>query len=185
MWPYIRLRDFFVWSCDISHLLLLFVNMILNHWHTIGRVRSWVAFCGCFRIFDSFPSGILGCIASIDRMCSRNWVAALRGKEALAHWALYLACVSGRCLHLIWLHHGGIHWFIIWASSPCECLWRVSGIIGLEFLLAIWDTLIFVLFRNNGWLLEMLGGIRYHDVCRMLLIIHHVLSILHDVWKRR
>lgn len=181
MWPYIRLRDFFVWSCDISHLLLLIVKMLLDHGNAAGRVGSRVALSWSFHIFDSFLRNILGCISPSHLMHSLNWVTALSCKKTFAHWALYLSCVSCRSFCLIRLHHWGIHLFIIWTTSSGKCLWSVSRITGLEFLLAILNALIFVFLRNNWRLLEMLRGIRYHDVCRMLLVIK--LCIVHDVWE--
>ena len=180
---YIRLRDFFVWSCDISHLLLLFVDMVLYHGHTIRRIRSRVGFWRGFSILNPFLWGILCCIAALHLMCSWYRITALRCKEALTHWVLDLSVVSCWGFHFIWLYHRCVHGCIVMrASSPSESFWL--PFLSLEFLLTVLDAFVLYFLWNDRWLLEMLGCIRNNDICWWWLqVTYHVISILHYVWK--
>jgi hypothetical protein len=181
---YIRLRDFFVWSCDISHLLL-FVYMMLHHRHTIWRVRSRISFRWGFCVLYPFLGGILCCIAALHLVSSWYRVTSLSSKEALAHWVLYFTSVSCGRFHFIWLYHRCVHGcIVIWASSSCESLWLIF--LSLELLLAILDAILLYFLWNDRWLLEMLGCVRYNDVCGgRMLVTCNVISILHYIWKGR
>lgn len=156
--------------------------MMLNHWNVAWRVRSWVV--RGLSILKNFFWCILCSITCCHLLHIWNRFTSLGCKEALAHSALYLSCVSCWCLHLVRLHHWWISGtFMIRATSSSEALW--ISILSLKFLLAVLDAVFILFLWNNCWLLEMFWCFSYHNICLVWLIADYMAYIIQDVGEWR